>query len=394
MSNFEKSGVIFVTGLVAVILAMSFFGTGHEPAEDIQAKAEGQEDGRLAGDSARDTRRDSGTRSSFSTPSGSRHQAPDEPSWGSPRNEPSRELAIGPANEDRSRRSDRNRPASPRGSGTTTDEERKPWMLTPQGRPTAPPLEGGRGTADPNGTDQGLVANGSDKASAGGIEIPSNAPEGNTPQTGTKEPATPNVEDLWAASNATPPVGEESKQTTPAATKKNATKTTPAKRKASETIPPRKERDVVPKKALASGTSYKIRPGDTLSEIAQKQLGTARAWKQIVQANPGLDANRLPVGKSITLPTSSKGSVASAKTKPAPKSGKKKNASTKTPTKSKPKATTGDRYYTVAKGDTLSGIAQSRLKSTGRWREIYDLNRDRLPSESTLPIGTRLRMPE
>ena len=30
MSSFEKIGVIFVTGLVAVILAMSFFGTGHE----------------------------------------------------------------------------------------------------------------------------------------------------------------------------------------------------------------------------------------------------------------------------------------------------------------------------------------------------------------------------
>jgi nucleoid-associated protein YgaU len=40
MSNFEKVGVIFVTGLVAVILAMSFFGTGQDQLLTSRASAD------------------------------------------------------------------------------------------------------------------------------------------------------------------------------------------------------------------------------------------------------------------------------------------------------------------------------------------------------------------
>ncbi len=49
--------------------------------------------------------------------------------------------------------------------------------------------------------------------------------------------------------------------------------------------------------------------------------------------------------------------------------------------------------YHVRKDDSLYSIAKKRLGSGSRWREIRDLNADRLPNDSVLRIGLRLRMP-
>jgi len=52
----------------------------------------------------------------------------------------------------------------------------------------------------------------------------------------------------------------------------------------------------------SSAGRYVIASGDTLSQIAQEQLGGASRWKEILAANPGLDAKRLVVGREIRLP--------------------------------------------------------------------------------------------
>lgn len=49
--------------------------------------------------------------------------------------------------------------------------------------------------------------------------------------------------------------------------------------------------------------------------------------------------------------------------------------------------------YHVRKNDSLYSIAQEHLGSGRRWQEIRDLNKDRLPNDSVLRIGLRLRMP-
>lgn len=52
------------------------------------------------------------------------------------------------------------------------------------------------------------------------------------------------------------------------------------------------------------GYTYKIKPGDTLSAIAQAyaQSGVRVTVDDILQANPGLKPNRLPVGREIFIP--------------------------------------------------------------------------------------------
>ncbi len=49
--------------------------------------------------------------------------------------------------------------------------------------------------------------------------------------------------------------------------------------------------------------------------------------------------------------------------------------------------------YTVQPGDTLSSISRTVYGTTGRWQEIYQANRDVLPSPNSLRVGQQLRIP-
>ncbi len=51
-----------------------------------------------------------------------------------------------------------------------------------------------------------------------------------------------------------------------------------------------------------SGSTYTVKHGDTLWKIAQTHYGDGRKWKQIQDANPGLEPSKLKVGQTITLP--------------------------------------------------------------------------------------------
>jgi polar amino acid transport system substrate-binding protein len=53
----------------------------------------------------------------------------------------------------------------------------------------------------------------------------------------------------------------------------------------------------------------------------------------------------------------------------------------------------GRRTYTVRAGDTLSKIAGTELKDINRWREIWDLNRDRVANENLIYPRLVLLMP-
>jgi ABC-type amino acid transport substrate-binding protein len=53
----------------------------------------------------------------------------------------------------------------------------------------------------------------------------------------------------------------------------------------------------------------------------------------------------------------------------------------------------GRRTYTVKQGDTLGRIAQAELKDANRWREIWDLNRDRVANENLIYPRLVLLMP-
>lgn len=55
--------------------------------------------------------------------------------------------------------------------------------------------------------------------------------------------------------------------------------------------------------------------------------------------------------------------------------------------------TQGPRRYVVQAGDTLSSISRTVYGTPGRWSEIYEANRNLLPSPNALRVGQELRIP-
>jgi LysM repeat protein len=58
----------------------------------------------------------------------------------------------------------------------------------------------------------------------------------------------------------------------------------------------------------------------------------------------------------------------------------------------KPTASAG-RRHTVAKGDTLFSLAQKYYGNRSKWRDIFEANRDVLPSQNSLRLGMELKIP-
>lgn len=51
-----------------------------------------------------------------------------------------------------------------------------------------------------------------------------------------------------------------------------------------------------------NGWSYELQPGDTLALISSAFYGTPNHWRRILEANPGLAADRLEPGTTIVVP--------------------------------------------------------------------------------------------
>jgi nucleoid-associated protein YgaU len=52
-----------------------------------------------------------------------------------------------------------------------------------------------------------------------------------------------------------------------------------------------------------------------------------------------------------------------------------------------------ERIHVIVDGDSLATLAAQYLGSAERYLEIYEANRDHLPSPAVLPIGVELRIP-
>jgi len=132
----------------------------------------------------------------------------------------------------------------------------------------------------------------------------------------------------------------------------------------------------------SAAATYVIRNGDTLADIAQKQLGKSTRWNELVKLNPGLDPKHLKIGQTIRL----SGSSPAVLDKPV----------AATPAAAAPVAkidATGSRTHTVVSGDTLGAIAKKYLGSITKADAIYQANRDVLKSADDLKVGQVLRIP-
>lgn len=132
--------------------------------------------------------------------------------------------------------------------------------------------------------------------------------------------------------------------------------------------------------------TYTVRPGDTLSEIAQRELGSSRRWQDIVAANPGLDPSKLRVGKPIRIPGAAAQSAAPSQPTPAVAA-----KGTAKPQAKPVEASSGRATWKVGKGESLWNIAAKTLGDGKRWREIATLNPAIDPDRLT--AGQVLKLP-
>lgn len=132
----------------------------------------------------------------------------------------------------------------------------------------------------------------------------------------------------------------------------------------------------------ASGArTYKVKAGDTLGGIAQRELGSTKRWKEIEALN-GVSAERLAVGTLLKLPSGTSSA--------APQTLVKADNATNDAAPRKANAVVGDRYN-VRPGDSLSKIASAQLGDANRYGEILLLNPGVDPRK--LSVGQTLRMP-
>lgn len=54
---------------------------------------------------------------------------------------------------------------------------------------------------------------------------------------------------------------------------------------------------------------------------------------------------------------------------------------------------TGERTYTVVKGDTLSHIAKAQYGKAGKWHAIFEANRDQIDDPDRIFPGQVLKIP-
>lgn len=137
-------------------------------------------------------------------------------------------------------------------------------------------------------------------------------------------------------------------------------------------IPEPPSRPVPPATAPAdTAPSYKVQPGDTLTSIAQKVLGSESRWHEIAEANPMVDPIKLRIGQTLKLPV--------------PNS---------PPAATQPRDPSGRIIYIVRPLDSLASIAKQYYGTRELWKTIYSANRGVIGSNpDKLEPGTKLIIP-
>lgn len=144
---------------------------------------------------------------------------------------------------------------------------------------------------------------------------------------------------------------------------------------------------------------HTVQPDETLWSIANRyyEEGSLHAPLAAYNRSRLPDPSALRVGVTLLIPTraellgSSDAALAARGAEAKPQS--TKPGATKPASKPDAKPAAPAREYVVKKGDTLGDISMASLGAAKRWREIYELNQDRIDDPDNVVVGTRLRLP-
>lgn len=131
--------------------------------------------------------------------------------------------------------------------------------------------------------------------------------------------------------------------------------------------------------------NYTVQAGDTLSAIAEKELGNAKLGSVIAQANQLMSPAHLKAGRVIRIPVDP--SNVQGVAVQVSDDGSSQRVATKTPTL--PVA-----EYVVRKGDSLAGISR-RVYGSEKYADfLFEANKSTLTDASSIKPGQTLRVPQ
>ncbi len=153
--------------------------------------------------------------------------------------------------------------------------------------------------------------------------------------------------------------------------------------------PQTSEPKALPKQStIKAAPRYEVKSGDSLSKIARKCYGSEKreVLQAIYQANTSVmpDINTLQVGDVLTLP------LIDGHQDPL---GDRTSKATRTRSTVQNNFLADFRWYQVKNKDRYSSIAREQLGDESRWREIFELNKDKFPNPDRIRVGVRIKIP-
>ncbi len=132
---------------------------------------------------------------------------------------------------------------------------------------------------------------------------------------------------------------------------------------------------------------YVVLPGDTLSSIASRELGSISLADNIFLLNRDViaDPDHLLSGVKIRLPVRENGPASMPPTPAGP--------GVRTPPSAPTPAASGPQKHVVARGETLSSISQYYYGTSSGWRFLADNNKKAVPNPNQLAVGVELTIP-
>lgn len=186
-------------------------------------------------------------------------------------------------------------------------------------------------------------------------------------------------------------------------------------------VQPSSSRTATLVRTTATPKKITVQKGDTLYALASKYLGDGNKWRQILEANRQTlpDAESLRPGMKLVMPNTqqrvvSQPSTSSAGRRPETRTlaatTSRRSASNARPTLSgarfvpvsntaatsvvRPSPFDGSsKRHTVRSGESLASIARRYYGDAEQWPRIFQANKDRLPNENVVPVGTVLVVP-
>lgn len=145
------------------------------------------------------------------------------------------------------------------------------------------------------------------------------------------------------------------------------------------------------------GRRHTIAAGDSLYRIADRYYGgkSATYIRAIFDANRRVltDPDRLPIGVELVVPDLPEKGVLQAGATHAQEASKTANPRDAARTPLASESAVPFRWYQIKRNDRYVSIAREQLGNEHRWKEIYELNKDKFPNASQIREGVRIKLP-